>query len=60
SLQKKNTVIKCRILISEPQTQLLYRDQRRYREITALDQIKPVRLLDNPVKERFFTRMVEG
>ncbi|MCR5108995.1 MAG: GH3 auxin-responsive promoter family protein, partial [Lachnospiraceae bacterium] len=46
SLQKKNTVIKCRILISEPQTQLLYRDQRRYREITALDQIKPVRLLD--------------
>ena len=51
--------IKCTVHFSEPQTQLLYRDVRRYREKTAIDQIKPVRVLDNPIKEKFFKGMIE-
>lgn len=59
-LLKDQAETDCEVYISQEQTQLLYRDLRRYREITALDQIKPVHVLDNPVKEKFFTRMVEG
>lgn len=51
--------IKCVVHFSEPQTQLLYRDVRRYREKAALDQIKPVRALDNPIKVKFFKKMIE-
>lgn len=51
--------VKCIVHFSEPQTQLLYRDVRIYREKTVVDQIKPVRVLDNPVKEKFFKRMIE-
>ena len=47
------------VYFSEPQTQLLYRDVRRYREKAAIDQIKPVRVLDNPIKVKFFKRMIE-
>ena len=51
--------IRCAVHFSEPQTQLLYRDVRRYREKAAIDQIKPVRVLDNPIKVKFFKRMIE-
>lgn len=48
-----------RILCLQPQTHLLYRDVERYRRKTAPDQIKPVRVLDNPVKEKFFFSMTD-
>lgn len=51
--------VKCVVHFSEPQTQLLYRDVRRWREKTVIDQIKPVRVLDNPIKEKFFMKMIE-
>lgn len=51
--------IECIVHFSEPQTQLLYRDVRRYREKAAIDQIKPVRVLDNPIKVKFFEKMIE-
>ena len=51
--------INCAVHFSEPQTQLLYRDVRRYREKAAIDQIKPVRVLDNPIKVKFFKKMIE-
>lgn len=41
-------------LVLEPQTQLLYRDVRKYRVKMAPDQMKPVRVLENPVQEKFF------
>lgn len=30
-----------------------------FREKTAIDQIKPVRILDNPIKEKFFKGTIE-
>ena len=58
-LSDSENEIRCTVHFSEPQTQLLYRDVRRYREKTAVDQIKPVRVLDNPIKEKFFKGMIE-
>ena len=58
-LSRCGNVVKCAVKFSEPQTQLLYRDVRRWREKIVIDQIKPVRVLDNPVKEKFFKKMVE-
>lgn len=51
--------IKCVVHFSKPQMQLIYRDVRRLREKNAIDQIKPIRVLDNPIKEEFFKRMTE-
>lgn len=58
-LSRCGNEVKCAVKFSEPQTQLLYRDVRRWREKIVIDQIKPVRVLDNPVKEKFFKKMVE-
>jgi hypothetical protein len=41
-------------LVLEPQTQLLYRDMRKYRAKIAPDQIKPTRVLETLVQEKFF------
>lgn len=48
---------KAKMNVSEPESHLLYRDIERYRRQTAPDQIKPVRCIDNPKKEQFFTKL---
>lgn len=58
-LRKEGKLGSCRIMFLQPQTHLLYRDVLRYRRKTAQDQIKPVRYLDNPVKEKFFFSMID-
>lgn len=58
-LRKGGTLSACRVMFLQPQTHLLYRDVLRYRRKTAQDQIKPVRYLDNPVKEKFFFSMID-
>lgn len=42
------------VIAIEEESELLYRDIERYRRQTAPDQIKPVRYLDTPKKEKFF------
>lgn len=59
-LRKEGRLSACRIMFLQPQTHLLYRDVLRYRRKTAQDQIKPVRYLDNPVKEKFFFSMIDS
>lgn len=46
------------LLFSQPQTHALYRDIMVMRGGSA-NQIKPARVLDNPIKERIFLTMVE-
>lgn len=58
-LRKDGKLSACRVMFLQPQTHLLYRDVLRYRRKTAQDQIKPVRYLDNPVKEKFFFSMID-
>lgn len=58
-LRKNGTLTGCQFVVLQPQTHLLYRDVLRYRRKTAPDQLKPVRLLDNPVKEKFFFSMID-
>lgn len=58
-LRKSGKLASCKVLFLQPQTHLLYRDVLRYRRKTAQDQIKPVRYLDNPVKEKFFFSMID-
>ncbi|MBR2214803.1 MAG: GH3 auxin-responsive promoter family protein [Selenomonadaceae bacterium] len=48
----------CRLLWSQPQTQLLYRDLRRFRQQTAPDQMKPTHFLRTPEQIRFFRQNV--
>ncbi len=45
--------------ILQPDTQLLYRDRLVYRMKCTPDQMRPVRVLDTPDKERFFLAMQE-
>ena len=52
-------LLACRVLIGQHQTHLLYRDMQKLRRRMAPDQIKPIRLLDNPVKEKFFFSMLD-
>ncbi len=49
----------CRTLCITSQTHLLYRDIERFRRRTAADQVKPIRILDNPAKEKFFFSMID-
>lgn len=58
-LRKEGKLSACKVMFLQPQTHLLYRDVLRYRRKTAQDQIKPVRFLDNPVKEKFFFSMID-
>lgn len=58
-LRKEGKLSMCKVMFLQPQTHLLYRDVLRYRRKTAQDQIKPVRYLDNPVKEKFFFSMID-
>lgn len=60
NLRKDRKLAGCKVMFLQPQTHLLYRDILRYRRKTAQDQIKPVRYLDNPVKEKFFFSMLDG
>jgi hypothetical protein len=48
-----------RVLFVQPQTFLLYRDLKCFREKTSEAQIKPIRLLDNPDKEKFFFALID-
>ena len=48
---------KAKVMISEPETHLLFRDVERYSRQTAPDQIKPVRSINSPKKEKFFIRL---
>ena len=59
ALRAEGKLNACSVLMTQPQTQLLYRDVQKIRRRTAPDQIKPVRLIDNPVKEKFFFSMLD-
>ena len=48
----------CKILWNMPQTHLLYRDLRRYREQSAPYQIKPTHFLNTPEKIKFFAKNI--
>jgi len=48
----------CKILWNMPQTHLLYRDLRRYREQVAPYQIEPTHFLNTPEKIKFFTKSI--
>lgn len=49
-----------KILIGEPESHMLYRDLQRKKEYYASDQIRPVRLLDNAEKYKYFTKFIIG
>lgn len=49
----------CRVRILEPETHLLYRDRRMYREKMAPDQVKPIRVLNTPETQKFFMALSE-
>lgn len=49
----------CKILWNMPQTHLLFRDLRRYREQTAPYQIEPTHFLNTPEKIKFFTESLQ-
>ena len=49
---------RCKILWNMPQTHLLYRDLRRYREQAAPYQIEPAHFLNTPEKVKFFTKSI--
>lgn len=55
--REKGCTAPCRILWSETQTHLLYRDLRRFREQSAPYQIEPSHCLNTPEKIKFFTKM---
>lgn len=59
-LRENGKLASCKVMFLQHQTHLLYRDVLRYRRKTAQDQIKPVRYLDNPVKEKFFFSMIDA
>ena len=42
----------------QPETYLLYREMMSYKGYST-DQLKPVRVLDNPVKKNFFFRLID-
>ncbi len=46
------------LLFSQPQTNALYRDLMVYRG-GSVNQIKPARVIDNPIKEKIFLNMIE-
>ena len=49
---------RCKIFWNMPQTHLLYRDLRRYREQAAPYQIEPAHFLNTPEKINFFTHNI--
>lgn len=59
-LHQENTdyAAHCKILWNMPQTHLLYRDLRRYREQAAPYQIEPAHFLNTPEKVKFFTKSI--
>lgn len=52
------TIGKTAAHLSQPQTYALYRDIQVMKG-ASINQLKPVRVLDNPMKERFFLTMIE-
>ncbi|MDL2247036.1 GH3 auxin-responsive promoter family protein [Methanobrevibacter sp. OttesenSCG-928-K11] len=50
---------KAKILFIQRETHLLYRDVKCHREKITADQVKPIRVLDNPVKEKFFFALID-
>ncbi|MBQ9042193.1 MAG: GH3 auxin-responsive promoter family protein [Eggerthellaceae bacterium] len=48
------------VRVLEPETQLAWRDRKMFLERTAPDQLKPVRVLDDEDKRRFFTALTAG
>lgn len=50
----------CRVIIVAPETQAAYREIRVMRSNLTPDQIKPLRYLDTPAKQRFFASLVDG
>lgn len=47
------------LVFNQPQTHVLYREMMAHKNGTAAPQIKPVSLIDNPIKERFFGALVD-
>ncbi|MBR6229886.1 MAG: GH3 auxin-responsive promoter family protein [Eubacterium sp.] len=56
SARKSGNLAVPEVLILEPETQLLYRDRTMYTRKYMPDQIAPVRILNDPAKEKFFRR----
>lgn len=60
AVRENDGVSACRVRILEPETHLLYRDRRMYREKMAPDQVKPIRILNTPETQKFFMALSEG
>lgn len=59
SARRDGALLPLLVGILQPDTQLLYRDRLVYRMKCTPDQMRPVRVLDTPDKERFFLAMQE-
>ena len=58
SARNEGTLKAAKVEMIEEESHLLFRDIERYRNQTAPDQIKPVRCIDTPKKEKFFKNRV--
>lgn len=47
------------LVFNQPQTHILYREMMAEKNGVSSTQIKPVNLIDNPIKERFFGALVD-
>ena len=47
------------LVFNQPQTHILYREMMAHKNGVAATQIKPVSLIDNPIKERLFGALVD-
>lgn len=56
--RKEGELAPAKVMILEPQTNVLWRDLMIMKG-TSPNQIKPVRVIDTPVKEKFFLNLVE-
>ena len=52
--RRNGTLPEAKVLVLQPETHLLYRDRRMFRDKTVPDQIKPIRVLDTDEKKMFF------
>lgn len=55
---RHGTISKTRVAFVQPETYLLYRELM-VRKGASANQLKPVRILDNPFRQKFFFRLLE-
>lgn len=57
---RESVMKNCKVFYTEAETQAAYREICVHRSRLTPDQMKPVRLIDNPVKRRFFRTFLIG